>query len=74
MSDLMLRVGDTMIVLSIFYKEDKMKITGIKSICCDDGVKTANLDRLSKEDKENDRIWVCLKCKQPCEAFYTCEI
>jgi len=50
-----------------------MKITGVKSICCGNGVKTTNLERLSQEDKNNDRVWVCLECNKPCEAFYAVE-
>jgi len=51
-----------------------MRITGVKSICCGAGVKTTNLERLSQEDKDNDRVWLCLECNKPCEAFFTAEI
>ena len=47
-----------------------MKIIGLSSLCCGDGVKTMNLDKISQSDRENDRIYLCLKCKKPAEAFF----
>lgn len=47
-----------------------MKITGIKSICCGGGVTTRKKDAW----KVDDKLYICHKCRKPCDAYFTCEI
>lgn len=45
-----------------------MKITGIKSICCGNGVKLAPPSK-----RDGDKYMVCLGCKELCEHYYIAE-
>jgi hypothetical protein len=53
----------------------KMKILGIKSICCGDGVKQnpqllKNPRNYVLEKQLQDRIYICQKCKKECEGYF----
>ena len=48
-----------------------MKILNIKSICCGGDVKQRNQYANVKTPKEwEDKIYVCRKCKKPCEGYW----
>lgn len=49
-----------------------MRITGLKSICCGEGVRQRNQFANVKTPKKwGDEIYVCKKCKKPCEGYFT---
>jgi len=52
-----------------------MKILGIKSICCGDGVKQnpqllKNPRNYVLEKQLQDRVYICQKCKKECEGYF----
>ena len=46
-----------------------MRITGVKSICCGEGVRP-----LRREKWVEDKVYLCPKCKKPCESYFCAEI
>jgi hypothetical protein len=48
---------------------EAFKVTGVHSLCCGEGVKTRKTI-----PKGDDRLYVCLKCKEPCDHYFVAEI
>ena len=52
-----------------------MIITGRKSICCGADIRERSRYANVKTPKEwGDEVYVCMECRKPCEAYFTCLI
>ena len=51
-----------------------MKIIGMQSICCGAGVRNRFPYVDKPPPKNEEHLYICRKCKKPCEHIYLAEI